>query len=341
ERARAGVDVTRTGHPLTVGERGVPRWVMVPGIDRARGRVAALIALLLLVGIALRGYLPGEEDAGDQPADNTAATIAVVALLSTAIVVVVVAIVATLRQPQTSAPSFQHRPKRPSGERWRPSWQAVLIALGVLLVWLVVVVLLMQLNIRIDTPAQQTAPGTTAPGTQTSAPPAAPPPPSEAETDLFWYLFATTMFMLVLVVVAMVINVRRHRRAPRPQPVSEEVAEPDDEQPGPPPLAVAAERGLAEMGDLSREPREAIIACYAAMEDALADAPGAVPQESDTPTEVLARAVEHHAIHAGTATDLVELFAEARFSPHVMNEGHRATAVRALQMVLAELRSVA
>ena len=50
---------------------------------------------------------------------------------------------------------------------------------------------------------------------------------------------------------------------------------------------------------------------------------------------------QHHAIHAGTATDLVELFAEARFSPHVMNEGHRETAVRALELVLAELRSVA
>jgi hypothetical protein len=95
------------------------------------------------------------------------------------------------------------------------------------------------------------------------------------------------------------------------------------------------------MEDLSREPREAIIACYAAMEEALANAPGAMPQDSDTPSEVLARAVEHDAIHPGTATDLVELFAEARFSQHVMNEGHREIAVRALELVLAELRSAA
>ncbi|MDT5008831.1 MAG: hypothetical protein QOH57_448 [Mycobacterium sp.] len=95
------------------------------------------------------------------------------------------------------------------------------------------------------------------------------------------------------------------------------------------------------MGDLSREPREAIIACYAAMEDALVEAPGAKPQDSDTPSEVLARAVEHHAIHSGSATELVDLFAEARFSPHVMNEEHRETAVRALELVLDELRSPA
>ena len=43
-------------------------------------------------------------------------------------------------------------------------------------------------------------------------------------------------------------------------------------------LARAAEVGLAEIGDLSREPREAIIACYAAMERELTRVPGAAPQ---------------------------------------------------------------
>jgi uncharacterized protein len=66
-----------------------------------------------------------------------------------------------------------------------------------------------------------------------------------------------------------------------------------------------------------------------------------MPLDSDTPSEVLARAVEHHAIHPGSANELVDLFAEARFSVHVMNEGHREAAVRALQVVLAEVRTVA
>jgi hypothetical protein len=76
------------------------------------------------------------------------------------------------------------------------------------------------------------------------------------------------------------------------------------------------------------------------MEEGLANAPGAVPQDSDTPSEVLARAVEHGALRADSATELVDLFAEARFSPHVMSEGHREVAVRVLRLVLAELRSV-
>ena len=107
------------------------------------------------------------------------------------------------------------------------------------------------------------------------------------------------------------------------------------------PLARAAEVGLAEIGDLSREPREAIIACYAAMERELENSPEVVPRESDTPSEVLARAVEHHALRADSATELVELFEEARFSPHVMTEEHREIAVRVLRLVLAELRSIA
>ena len=55
---------------------------------------------------------------------------------------------------------------------------------------------------------------------------------------------------------------------------------------------------------------------------------GRRPQDFDTPTEVLARAVERHALHADNAVRLVNLFEEARFSPHVMNEGHREVAVR-------------
>ncbi|PRC48471.1 DUF4129 domain-containing protein, partial [Mycobacterium sp. ITM-2017-0098] len=103
-------------------------------------------------------------------------------------------------------------------------------------------------------------------------------------------------------------------------------------------LARAAELGLAEMGDLSRDPRAAIIACYLAMERELEKSPGTFPQDSDTPSEVLARAIEQQALPADSATALVDLFEEARFSPHVMNEGHRADAVEALQSVQRQLQ---
>jgi hypothetical protein len=145
--------------------------------------------------------------------------------------------------------------------------------------------------------------------------------------------------LLVMSVAATLITAVRHRSA---LPAVVMAGRPDAaEAVGPEPLLVAAERGLAEVANPAREPREAIIACYAAMEEALAAAPGSAPQASDTPSEVLARAVGNRTISTGAAAALVDLFAEARFSRHTMTEGHRDDAEQALRSVLGELRSSA
>jgi len=318
----------------------------MPGSSAATGRAIALVVLLVITGIAVRGHLPGvSHSAPEQPGESPAAMIALITLVGAGIVIITIAIVATLRQPRTPRPSAQPLNNMFSRERNRPSLRLVLIVLGVILVWLIAVVLLVQLSslLHFGNPSAtspSSAPPTPPAGATPTATPPPEPPPQQNQPDSFWFLMATAMFMLLLWVAGIVVAVVRNRRPPAPAPLTDDTAEHTPE-PLPVPLAVAAERGLAEMGDLSREPREAIIACYAAMEDALATAPGAVPQDSDTPSEVLARAVENHAIHAGTATELVELFAEARFSPHVMNEDHRDIAVRALELVLAELRTAA
>ena len=104
-------------------------------------------------------------------------------------------------------------------------------------------------------------------------------------------------------------------------------------------LARAAEEGLAVVVAPSLPPREAIIASYAAMEDALREAPGAEPRESDTPSEVLARAVQLGALRFEAAAPLVRLFSEARFSLHPMGEQHRDEAADLLRRVLDDLGS--
>ena len=156
---------------------------------------------------------------------------------------------------------------------------------------------------------------------------------------MFSLLAGSTVLLMMAVFVGAAIAGRRQRRRDIAGSPGDEYR-PATAAAGPDSLARAAEVGLAEIGDLSREPREAIIACYAAMERELENSPEVVPRESDTPSEVLARAVEHHALRADTATELVDLFEEARFSPHVMTEEHREIAVRVLRLVLAELRSV-
>jgi hypothetical protein len=91
------------------------------------------------------------------------------------------------------------------------------------------------------------------------------------------------------------------------------------------------------------DPRAAIVAAYAAMAATLAAGlarRGSSARASDTPTELLTRAVGSGLVSEGPATTLTELFREARFSRHPMGEGHRRAAEDALEAVRAELAGV-
>ncbi|OBH61474.1 DUF4129 domain-containing protein [Mycobacterium sp. E2479] len=309
-------------------------------MDKPTGRVVALIVLLLVVAAALRGYLPARHDAMRSESSGRGALAFVVAVLAVTLALIAIAVVARLRDPRVPAPSAGAMSDMLGTGKGRPSWRVLLIGLGVIVAWLLIVLLLARFL------AHGVAPGPSPPdsgGAPSTHPPAQPPAqhphrPRDASPNMLGILFACTVAMLVMLVAGTVASARRRWR-----PAASGIVDEPAESPAPAPrsesLARAAERGLAEMRDPSREPREAIIACYAAMERELAHVPGAVPQEFDTPTEVLARAVEHHALHADNAVQLVNLFAEARFSPHVMNEGHRDTAVRVLRLVLDELSS--
>ena len=311
----------------------------VPMFDKATGRVVAVIVLLIVIAASLRGYLPGvDRTARKTPPDSGASLVYVIAMLSVSLVIFAVAIIVRLRDPRRTAPSASPLSERFSDGRGRPTWKVLLIGAAVLVAWLLAVWLLSQfvvLHTAVQAPAAPASTGA-APANNVSRP---PQPPDVGEgREMLRYLIATTVAVLVLAVVAVVAARRRHvEEAP--------IVAAEPMRPAPPPsgtsesLVRAAQVGLAEIGDRSREPREAIIACYAAMERELAHVPGAVPQEFDTPTEVLARAVENHALHVDSAGELVNLFEEARFSPHVMSEAHRENALNVLRLVLDELRS--
>jgi hypothetical protein len=304
------------------------------------GRVVAVLVLLILLAAALRGYLPAHHASRpEEVGGSRAAMMFLVVALSAALALVAFSIIARLRDPRTVAPSSADLSEMLGGGSARPSLRAVLIAVGVVVAWLLITILLSRLFAAPDV-------GLVAPQADSSATPAPSPsgggqtpkpqPRHKATGDSLETLLAFVPVLLLLFAGGIFASRRRrppasprveshsHVDSPLPETASES-------------LVRAAEVGLAAMADLSREPREAIIACYAAMERELANVPGAIPQDADTPTEVLARAVEHHALHADNAVQLVNLFEEARFSPHVMNEGHRETAVRLLELVLGEI----
>lgn len=177
-------------------------------------------------------------------------------------------------------------------------------------------------------PASPSVPGTPVPPAPHSA-----PGPDGSVADLLLFSAVATVLLAALTVTARSRRGRVRPSATDGAPVVVPGRAADET------LVRVAELGLIRIADRSRGPREAIIACYAAMERHLADVPDAAPRQCDTPTEVLARAVEHHALAADNASRLVELFAEARFSPHQMTEQDRADAVAILRLVLDELRA--
>lgn len=311
----------------------------MPGVDKATGRVVALIVLLLAVSAALRGYLPASHQGPrGESAGSGAAAIIVVAILGAACTLVAIAVIARLRDPRAAAPQAGQLSEMLGTGRGRPSWRVVLIGLAIIVTWLSIVLVSSRLLSSHTVGQAPPAPATGAPSAEHANAPA-PRRPHPPNGDMFGVLLAATVPMMLIIATGTIVMSRRRAGAAAPGAVADDFVESAAPPTRSESLARAAERGLAEMTDLSREPREAIIACYAAMERELANVPGAAPQDFDTPTEVLARAVEHHALHADNAVQLVSLFAEARFSPHVMNEGHRDEAVRVLQLVLDELRS--
>jgi hypothetical protein len=302
-----------------------------------RPRVVAVIVLLIVAAAALHGYIPGAPPPPqDRPTSGSGSLFVVAAMLVVSLAIIAIAVLTQARRGRV--PSGSGEPRRSiSGESHPLTWRMVLIAVAVVLAWLLLVALLARLN----TP---TGPESLPPETSTPAPGA--PQPADREPDqpqpssnVFSILAGATVLLMMLAFVTAAIAGSRRRRPVATAPLDD--YRPPTPHGGPDPLTRAAEVGLAEAGDLSREPREAIIACYAAMERELANSPDIVPRESDTPSEVLARAVEHHALRADSATQLVELFEEARFSPHVMTEQHRESAVQILRVVLTELRSTA
>jgi hypothetical protein len=298
---------------------------------------------VFVAAAALRGFVPGVETTPREPAaDNPLAAIVVVGLLVAAVAVVTVAVFARLRDGGRPSSHPAGRPDWFRRERGRPSWRIWLVAFGVVLAWLLVAMVLGRLGGGGETPAVSPGSGTGGTDAEPRSDGAGGTLPLDPGTDwnLLAYFYAASVVFLFVLVTGSVIASRRQRRPVRQTAILRadyaDVAPPES---GSESLARAAEVGLAEVGDLSREPRKAIIACYAAMERELSLLPDAAPRDFDTASEVLARAVDHHALRPDSATQLVDLFDEARFSPHVMDEGHRDAAVAVLTQVLDELRS--
>ncbi|HTQ88124.1 MAG TPA: DUF4129 domain-containing protein [Streptosporangiaceae bacterium] len=141
-----------------------------------------------------------------------------------------------------------------------------------------------------------------------------------------WPLLVGMALAVAAVIVLAVLARRRRRRQHGLTPHRAATADP---------LAV----GLIAGHDAllaGREPREAIIACYAAMERGFAAA-GSVPDPADTPAEVLTRASDAGLIRSDSASVLTGLFRRARYSSQPMTGADSGAAASALAQMRADL----
>lgn len=148
------------------------------------------------------------------------------------------------------------------------------------------------------------------------------------------YLLVTLLIIALLAVVIAVwhraIGLSLDRRKPGLSAGSDPgVDEAADE------LARAVASGRTALRDID-DGRAAIIACYVAMEQSLAQA-GTTRAAAETPDELLVRAVAAGLVRRGPAALLTELFYEARYSTHPMPVSKRDQAEQALTSIAAEL----
>jgi Domain of unknown function (DUF4129) len=146
------------------------------------------------------------------------------------------------------------------------------------------------------------------------------------EPQFQWPFAIGTIALLVAALAVVIIRERRRRVADaRERAVAERLADELDET----------------LDDLRAEPdaRRAVIAAYARMERALA-LHGLPRDEAEAPHEYLARVLRELRASERSISDLTDLFAEAKFSVHSIDEHMKERAISALEALRDDLRGI-
>ncbi|GLY01088.1 MULTISPECIES: DUF4129 domain-containing protein [Actinoplanes] len=101
-------------------------------------------------------------------------------------------------------------------------------------------------------------------------------------------------------------------------------------------LVAALDAGLEELSDTDRDPRRAVIACWVRLEDAAAAA-GTPRHPGDSPTDLVGRLLAEQQVDAAVLAALLEVYREARYATHTVDDQMRQQARSALQRLRADL----
>jgi hypothetical protein len=101
-------------------------------------------------------------------------------------------------------------------------------------------------------------------------------------------------------------------------------------------VVAALDAGLVDLSDSDADPRRAVIACWLRLEQAAAAA-GTPKQIGDSPTDLVSRLLHAHAVSADVLAALADVYREARYATHTVDDRMRVQARSALQRIRTEL----
>jgi|HigsolmetaAR206D_1030411.scaffolds.fasta_scaffold01451_9 hypothetical protein len=105
-------------------------------------------------------------------------------------------------------------------------------------------------------------------------------------------------------------------------------------------VVAALDAGLVELSDTDADPRRAVIACWVRLEQT-AEAAGIDRRPGDTPTDLVTRLLRTgRPVSAGVLAAFAEVYREARYATHTVDERMRAQARSALRRLRTELTTV-
>jgi hypothetical protein len=279
----------------------------------AAWRVAAVAVLLALTAAGLRSRGTFSH-APDRVLAGASGTVLATALAVTeGVALVAFALVLVMARPRRKPRPDEDEPPRPPF----PWWAKTLAVLASVAVMVTPLAILLTLRTRPRT-AAQARPGALASGG------AVPPRLPATAHGSPWPLIAGMLIALALLVALTAWSRHARRRPARPPGDQARLA-----------LGESLAAGRAALAG-PRDPRAAIIACYAAMERGFAAA-GSVPAAADTPAEVLARATGAGLVRSGSAVRLAGLFRLARYSSEPMTSADSAAAAAAVDQMQADL----
>jgi hypothetical protein len=152
-----------------------------------------------------------------------------------------------------------------------------------------------------------------------------------------WLITAAVVIGVALIAVLLGVMVfylgrdltRRRRKGRMPPALARPGATADE-------VVAALDAGLDDLSDADRDPRRAVIACWLRLEQAAAAA-GTPRQAADTPTDLVTRLLSGHHVSADVLAGFANVYREARYATHTVDERMRGQARAALQRLRGEL----